>query len=251
MSVEKSVPTHWTKTGNVRWRVALPEPGNSTPVVWDDRVFVTQAVKAQNRRALLCFDRATGKLLWQSGVAYAEPETTHPTNPYASASPVTDGKLVVVWFGSAGLLAYDFDGREVWRRDLGKQQHTWGYGSSPVLHGDRVFLNFGPGERAFLVALDKKTGKTLWQVDAPAGEGNKFGNWSAADMYGSWSTPLVIRAAGRDELIVSWPRKLHAFDPAAGKVLWTCEGETWSIHPRFTPKESWWRWAASAGHRWP
>lgn len=231
VSVDPSPPTHWSKTERVSWRVALPEPGNSTPVVWEDRIFVTQAIKDQNRRMLMCFDRASGKLLWQSGVTYGEAEPTHPTNPYASASPVTDGNLVIAWFGSAGLLAYNMEGHEVWRRDLGKQQHTWGYGSSPILHGDLVFLNFGPGNRAFLIALEKKTGKTLWQVDAPSGQGNQFGNWSAADMYGSWTTPIVIRARDREELVVSWPHEVVAFDPSKGKSLWTCEGLGDLVYP--------------------
>jgi outer membrane protein assembly factor BamB len=188
-------------------------------------------VKQQNRRTLMCFDRASGKQLWQSGVTYGDTEPTHATNPYASASPVTDGKLVIVWFGSAGLIAYDMDGREVWKRDLGVQKHTWGYGSSPVLYGEHVFLNFGPGERAFLVAVNKNTGKTAWQVDAPSGEGTKFGNWTPADMYGSWTTPLVIRSGAREELIASWPRRVSAYDPSSGKLLWTCEGLGDLVYP--------------------
>jgi outer membrane protein assembly factor BamB len=179
----------------------------------------------------MCFDRKSGKLLWQSGVTYSDPEPTHPTNPYASASPVTDGKLVIVWFGSAGLLAYDMEGHEVWRRDLGKQRHTWGYGSSPILHGQHVFLNFGPGERAFLIALEKETGKTVWQVDAPAGQGDQFANWSAADMYGSWTTPIIISAAGREELVVSWPHRVSAFEPSSGNLLWSCDGLGDLVYP--------------------
>jgi outer membrane protein assembly factor BamB len=231
VSIDQSVPTHWSKTERVSWRIALPEPGNSTPVVWGDRIFVAQAVKEENGRTLMCFSRTTGKLLWQSGVTYSEAEPTHSTNPYASASPVTDGKLVIVWFGSAGLLAYDMEGHEVWRRDLGKQRHTWGYGASPILHGDRVFLNFGPGDRAFLIALEKETGKTVWQVDVPSGQGNQFANWSAADMYGSWTTPIVIRVGDREELVVSWPHRVTAFDPASGKALWTCEGLGDLVYP--------------------
>jgi outer membrane protein assembly factor BamB len=231
ISVDQPHSTHWSKTENVLWRVALPEPGNSTPVVWGNRVFVTQALKQQNRRTLMCFDRASGKLLWQSGVTYSEPETTHPTNPYASASPATDGTIVVVWFGSAGMFAYDMEGREVWRRDLGKQRHTWGYGSSPILHGDHVFLNFGPGDRAFLIALDKKTGKTAWQVDAPSGQGNQFANWSANDMYGSWTTPIVIRSGDREGLVISWPHRVSAFAPGSGRLLWTCEGLGDLVYP--------------------
>jgi outer membrane protein assembly factor BamB len=143
--------------------------------------------------------------------------------------------MVVAWFGSAGLAAYDFDGKELWWRDLGKQKHTWGYGSSPVVLGDRVYLNFGPGERAFVVALAKTTGKTIWQVDVPAGQGVKFGNWQPEDMYGSWSTPLLIRASAgsgqREELVVSLPRRVTALDPATGKTLWTCEGLGDLVYP--------------------
>jgi outer membrane protein assembly factor BamB len=225
----------WTKTENVRWRVALPEPGNSTPIVWGDRIFVTQAVAKEGRRTLMCFERKSGKLLWQSGVAYTQPEPSHATNPYASASPATDGKLVVAWFGSAGLLAYDFNGKEIWRRDLGVQKHTWGYGSSPVLHNGRVYLNFGPGVRSFVGAFDLSTGKTIWQMDVPPGKGTKFANWSEADMYGSWATPLPIRVATpsgeRDELIVSLPRRVVALDPASGKVLWSCDGMGDLVYP--------------------
>ena len=227
MTTDLNLPTHWTRTENVRWRVELPEPGNSTPIVWGDRVFVTQPLKSQNRRTLMCFDRATGKLLWQSGLDWTAPEPTHATNPYGSASPVTDGQIVVAWFGSAGMAAYDFNGKELWRRDLGIQKHTWGYGTSPVLYGDRVFLNFGPGDRAFLIALDKRTGKTLWQVDTPRGEGQKHNNWSPADMYGSWTTPLALG----DQLIVSWARQVVAFDQATGKVLWTGEGLGDLVYP--------------------
>jgi outer membrane protein assembly factor BamB len=227
-------PAHWSKTENVRWRTPLPEPGNSTPVVWGNRIFVTQALKKDGRRTVMCFDRASGKLLWQSGVDYSDPEPTHQTNPYASASPVTDGKIVIAWFGSAGMVAYDFNGNQVWRRDLGQQKHTWGYGSSPVIHGDRVYLNFGPGARAFLIALDKNSGKTLWQVDLPPGQGSKFANWSAEDMYGSWSTPLVIKtsAAGdREELIASLPQRVIALDPGTGKTLWKCDGMGDLVYP--------------------
>ena len=224
VSREQDVPTHWTKRDNVRWRTPLPEPGNSTPIVWGNKVFLTQAIEKESRRTLMCFDRGSGKLLWQNGLVLKDPDPTHKTNPHASGSPVTDGERVIAWFGQAGIAAYDFSGKELWRRDLGAQQHVWGYGASPVLHGDRVFLNFGPGERSFLIALDKQSGKTLWQVDFPAGKGAKFANWDPKDMYGTWSTPLLVRAAGRDELILSEPHRVVAYDPSSGKVLWSCDG---------------------------
>jgi len=89
VSQEKTLPVRWSATENVRWRVPLAEPGNSTPIVWGDRIFLTQPVAKENRRTLMCLDRDTGKLLWQSGVTYAEKELSHRTNPYASSSPVT------------------------------------------------------------------------------------------------------------------------------------------------------------------
>jgi outer membrane protein assembly factor BamB len=227
----ESLPTRWSRTENVKWRIDLPGPGNSTPIVWGDRIYLTQP-KPAGVRALLAVHRATGKQLWESSVRWEGDDPTHATNPHASASPATDGERVVAWFGSAGIVAYEAaTGKELWRRDLGRQRHTWGYASSPVIHGDRVFLNFGPGDRAFLVAVDKKTGKTLWQVDEPSGQGIKFANWDPKDMYGSWSTPLVTRDGDRDVLLVTHPRKLAAHDPATGAVLWSAEGMGDLVYP--------------------
>jgi outer membrane protein assembly factor BamB len=221
------VPT----AAKVVWRAPLPEPGNSTPIAVGEKLFLTQARKSAGQRLLLCFDRASGKQLWQAAVSYPDPEPTHETNPYASASPVSDGSIVVAWFGSAGLHAFDLDGKPLWRRDLGVQKHTWGYGSSPVIHGRRVFLNFGPGERSFLIALDKSTGATLWQYDIPKGEGKAFANWAPADMFGSWASPVLINSGAREELLLSLPGRLNAFDPATGKLLWTCAGLGDLIYP--------------------
>jgi outer membrane protein assembly factor BamB len=231
ISSDRAAPLTWSKTENVAWRVALSDPGNSTPIVWGDRIFVTLAERATNRRTLICFDRASGKLLWQSGVTYDGDDPTHQTNPHASASPVTDGERIYVWFGSAGLIAYDFNGKEVWKRDLGRQRHTWGYGTSPVLYGGRLFLNFGPGDRAFLIAIDNATGRTLWQNDIPPGKGEKFANWNAEDMYGSWATPLLIRTEGKDELILPLPRRLVSYDPETGKENWSADGLGGLVYP--------------------
>jgi outer membrane protein assembly factor BamB len=222
---EKNLPLHWSTDENVRWRVPLPERGNSTPIVWGNRIFVTQALEKEGRRTLCCFDRANGKLLWQQGTAYSEKEPTHDTNPQCSSSPVTDGVRVVAWFGSAGLFCYDFVGKELWHRDLGLQRHIWGNGSSPILLGDLCILNFGPGERTFLIAVDKKTGKDVWKVEEPGGHsGEKKPGEAKAEWIGSWSTPIVIKAAGREELILSWPGRVVAFAPKTGKELWTCAG---------------------------
>lgn len=221
---EKGLPTKWSKTEHVKWRVALPERGNSTPIVWKDRVFVTQPVGAQ--RTLMCFDRKDGKLLWQKGVTTKEKEPTHGTNPYCSASPVTDGERVIVSFASDGLFCYDFTGKELWQRtDLGRQIHIWGNAASPVIHGDLCFLNFGPGATTYLLAVDKKTGKTVWKHDEDTGYGMKTPDVKGnAEYIGSWTTPVLMKVEGKDQLLMSWPRRLAAYDPASGKELWTSEG---------------------------
>ena len=121
ISDEKELPTSWSPTNNVRWRVPLPEPGNSTPIVWNDRIFVTQARARQNRRQLMCFARQDGRLLWNEGLTYTEQETTHGSNYYCSTSPVTDGEHVITWFGSAGVHCYDVHGKHLWSRNLGKR----------------------------------------------------------------------------------------------------------------------------------
>ncbi len=138
---------------------------------------------------------------------------------------MTDGERVVAWFGSAGLFCYDLLGKELWRRELGPQKHVWGWGSSPSLDESRCYLNFGPGEPSFLLALDKKTGKEFWRVAEPnADSGEKKPQQEKAVWTGSWSTPFVIKAGGRQELILTWPKRVVAFDPKTGRELWSCAG---------------------------
>ncbi len=225
---EKNLPTEWSPTHNVRWRVELPERGNSTPVIAGDRVFVTQAIASKGERNLMCFLRADGRLLWQKGTIYETKEKTHPSNPYCSASPVTDGQRVIVSFGSAGIFCYDMEGREQWRRDLGRLDHIWGNGPSPVLHGNLCFVYHGPSTAAVLYALDAKTGKTVWQFAEPKwdvkGRTDGFRGRDTGGVEGSFSTPIVIRANGRDELVMSFPQEVRAFDPANGHELWRCGG---------------------------
>jgi len=228
ISPEQDLPLKWSPTENVKWRVALPERGNSTPIVSKQRVFLTQAVGKD--RALMCFDRGTGKLLWQWSVtSRLVDDPTHGTNPYCSSSPVTDGQRIIVWFGSDGLHCLDLSGRKQWSRDLGPQRHIWGYGSSPVIHGNLCFLNFGPGERSSLLAVDKRTGKTVWQHDEDTGYGSPAGSDARggkdnATYIGSWSTPILMPVDGAEQLLLSWPRRVAAYDPQSGRELWTCRG---------------------------
>ena len=242
VSAEQKLPVTWSATENVRWKVKLPAAGNSTPIIWGDRVFITQpndvtkwppkvpdyfaggssagGHAVAEKRSVMCFDRADGKLLWQGDVEYKEPEITHPTNPFCSASPVTDGVRVIAHHGSAGLVCYDFAGKELWKYDTGKLEHLWGTASSPILYGDLCIVWCGPGERQFLVAVDKKTGEKVWETKEPGGDAGI----TTRKFLGSWSTPLIIRVGDEDQLLFAVPFKIKGYDPKTGKELWSSSG---------------------------
>ncbi len=220
-------PVRWSRTEKVRWRAELPEAGNSSPIVWGDSVFVTQAVQDGKRRTVMAFDRQTGKLRWQQGVTRDEADPRHQTNPHCAASPVTDGERVVASFASAGIVAYDFSGKQLWQSDLGKQRHDWGQGSSPVIHGDSVIVYHGPGEFSALHALDKRTGARRWSVTLKEQQPpERFDGFAGKNngQIGTFSTPLVVSANGRDEIVLPAVNRLRGFAPADGRELWTAAG---------------------------
>jgi outer membrane protein assembly factor BamB len=241
-SADKNIPSEWDRTKNVRWKVALPDAGNSTPIIWGDRVFITQASEKKQwppkvpanyaggasagghataeKRSVMCFQRSDGKLLWQKDTIYKEPEITHPTNPFCSASPVTDGERVIAHHGSAGLFCYDFEGKLLWQYDTGKIEHLWGNASSPILHGDLCILWCGPGERQFLIAIDKKTGKKVWETPEAGGDPGI----TSKKFLGTWATPIIARVGERDQLIFPVPFRLSGYDPETGKQLWSAKG---------------------------
>jgi outer membrane protein assembly factor BamB len=210
---EKNVPLKWGEKENVRWKIPAADHGNSTPIVWKDRIFLTQANKGGTVRSLICFDRKDGTQLWKKDVEYKEPEKAWNPTWYCNASPTTDGERVVVCHGSAGVYCYDFTGKELWSRtDLGKWEHAYGNSASPVLYGDTVIQWCGPNEkqgRNFLLAMNKATGKTVWEHD---------------EKDGSWATPVVVKADGQDQLVFGTGPFLKSFDPKTGKELWKCDG---------------------------
>lgn len=223
ISPEKSAPTTWGPDKNIKWKAPLPAGGNSSPIVWGGRVFLTCAEDDKGaRRSLYCFDRADGKQRWVRTVPYDKPDPTHGQNPYAASTPVTDGERVVVWHGSAGVFCYDMEGKELWNHDIGEVRHIWGYASSPVLHGKLVILNVGPGERSFVLALDKHTGEKMWHSAAIEGAEDKSprtGNW-----LGSWSTPVVTKAGGFDVILVPAPARVLGYDARTGRAIFSCQG---------------------------
>jgi outer membrane protein assembly factor BamB len=222
-SSDNKVPLEWGKEKNVRWRAILPQPGNSSPIVSNGRVFVTCAQdKKGMERSVYCFDRQSGKQLWVQTVRWERADPTYPENPYCASTPAADDERVVVWHGSAGLFCYDHEGKQLWTTDLGMFKHIWGYASSPIIHNDRVYLDCGPGARSFVVCLDKTTGKVLWQTDEPGGAPDK--DAQHPEWLGSWGSPVIATVGGREELLVYQPGQVKAYAPDTGEILWTCGG---------------------------
>jgi outer membrane protein assembly factor BamB len=238
LSSEKKAPTVWAPDRNLVWKVSLPQPGNGSPIVVGDRVFVTcPEDPAGLKRSLHCFDRKDGKPLWVKSVDGKSPggdfrSYKHDTNFFSSSTPVSDGRVVVAWHDSAGLHAYDLGGKELWSRDLGVFQHKWGHGSSPILHDGKVILNCGPGVNAFVTALDLGTGKTLWKTDEPqdldparVAEGFSDKNRKGL-VTGSWATPVLATVDGKTQVVVAHATRLVAYDPADGRIVWSCDGNS-------------------------
>jgi outer membrane protein assembly factor BamB len=218
---DRSYVDRWSPSERVKWSVAVPGAGNSSPIVWGDRVFLTTAYNNGAKLAMLAFRRADGKKLWETPLPIDAPEHAHTKNGHASATPVTDGERVYASFGRNGLAAFDLDGRIVWHRKLGPINNYHGAAGSPILYKDRIFLyqDHQPSaeQRGFVAAFDRKTGRTIWQSER-------------AETVG-WGTPVVVRVDDHDELIVSGQRRVAAYDPDTGRELWTVRGNTFEVIP--------------------
>lgn len=240
ISIEKTIPTQWDLSKNIKYKVPVPGLGHSSAIVWGNRIFVTTAVNADPAEAdwqkgfprvdrkldaseiswkVLCYERDSGKILWERTAISRKPVNgRHTKNSYASQTPVTDGAYVFAFFGDQGMYCYDFEGKLIWSRDLGKftMRNNWGMGSSPVLYRNYVIQTCDQETgKSFIVALDKKTGKTAWQVDR--------------DELSSWSTPFLYLEGARPELIVNATKAVRSYDPDTGKLLWECKGPATSI----------------------
>jgi len=213
-------PTEFGPSKNLKWKVELPGNGSGSPVIWENQVFVTSAVpngkSNQFDFRVLAIDRGTGALQWSQSAVVASPhEGTHETNGFASASPCTDGKHVYAYFGSRGLFCYTMDGKLVWQRDFGDMRirNGFGEGSSPTLADNLVIVPWDHEGKSMLFALDKETGKSVWETprDEPT----------------CWATPLVVAdASGRKQIIMNGQTAARGYDLKTGEELWRCGGQT-------------------------
>lgn len=219
-SSETDLPVKWD-AHSVAWKVTLPGHGQSSPIIWGERIFLTTAIDNGRERRVLCVDRTSGKILWQKTAWTGEPEKSHIMNGWASASCATDGQVVVAFFGIGGLHAYSLDGKELWSRNLGEFPGPWGVAACPVIVGDRVIQNCDADENAYLIALDTHSGKTVWKTERPDHRG--------------WSTPIVIGEDGHKELVLNGHDAVRAYDPASGKELWSCRSFNGRGEPTVTP----------------
>jgi outer membrane protein assembly factor BamB len=204
------VPTTWDAS-SVVWKADLPGRGQSSPVVWGGRVFLTAAKDDGRERVVLAVDRANGKPLWERSAWKGEPEKTHKMNGWATPTCATDGTHVWAWFGKAGVHCYTVAGEPVWSRDLGEfaTRNARGVASSPAVVGDVLVVNGDSETDPFLFGLDKSTGKTVWKTARPAAEG--------------YSTPVVVTVGGKPELVLNGDTFVAGYDPTTGKELWRCK----------------------------
>lgn len=235
-SVEKDLPIEWSAQKNLVWKLSLPGPGASSPVVLGKRVFLTcysgYALDPKSpgdmkdlKRHLLCVDRAKGTVLWAKEFEPILPEHTYEGegsyHGYAANTPLTDGERLYVFFGKSGVYCFDLDGKELWHVLVGKGISGWGSGASPMLYKNLLIVNASV-ESGALVALDKLTGKEIWR--AP-----KIGS--------AWNTPILVTPPAEKgatppvELVLSMAGRVAGFDPDAGKELWSAAGHKGYVCP--------------------
>ena len=240
----QALPDRWNPaTGEgILWRTAIPGLAHSSPVVWGDLVFVTSAIssrkdatfkpglygdgdasddRSRHRWMLYAVDKRSGKIRWERAAAEGEPlNKRHIKSTYASASPATDGRIVVAWFGSQGIHAYDLAGGLRWKVDLGRvdigaydiPSYEWGPASSPIIWNGLVILQCDTQADSFLLALDAETGDTVWKTDRHE--------------LPSWGTPTVVTTSAGPELVTNAANFIRGYDPTTGRELWRLGGSS-------------------------
>ena len=241
-----AVPTEWSATKNVAWKVEIPGKGNSSPVIWGDRIFLTTAIPTgsigsagpqrgggrggpgggsgagvEHKFVLMSLDRKTGKSIWERTAKVDKPHEGYHMRygSFASNSPVTDGKHVYAFFGSRGVYCYDFEGKLIWTKDFPPMKMRLGFGEgvAPVLDGNRLILNFDQEDNSHIVVLNKLDGKEIWRA--------------SREEQSAWALPLVIDFNGRKQIVVAATNKVRSYDAATGKLIWECAGLGGNVIP--------------------
>ena len=213
-SLEKNVPVEWSATRNIVWKVPVPGKGHASPVVWGERIFIVTALRQQ--RLLLCLSRSNGDILWQRVVLEAPLEKLHSLNSHASSTPATDGEKVYVSFldhDKMSIAAYDFAGNQMWSVRPGVFSSMHGYSSSPIIWKDKIIVNGDHDGPAYIVALERATGKTIWKTPRP-------------NITRSYCTPIIRHIDGRNQMILSGNLCVASYDPDTGAQHWIIDGPT-------------------------
>lgn len=235
---ESAAPVQWNDGKNIAWRTPIPGRGFSTPVIAGDRLFLTTAVSSggglpaepaaggrrgpgggagagiEHRFVVMAISRSSGKVLWEQTALTAKTHEGYHRRygSFASYAPVTDGKQVWALFGSYGLYCYTVEGKLVWKKEMPalRMRNAFGEGGAPVLAGSRLIVKLDQEAGSFIAVFDKDTGKEIWKRDR--------------DEQSSWSTPLVVKVDGREQIITSATNKVRAYALESGEVVWECGG---------------------------
>ena len=220
VSSEKNLPLKWTAEDNVAWKLAMPAWSGSTPVIWRDRIFLN--VADADALYLWCVDKAKGAVLWKKLLGSGNVKMRKQN--MSSPSPVTDGNSVYVMTGTGILKGFDFNGNELWARDIQKDYGqfglNWGYASSPLLFENSLYVQVLHGMKtddpSYLLRIDTKNGKTLWKVERPTN--------AVRESPDSYSTPGLLRQGKTAEIVITGGDCVTGHDPATGKELWRANG---------------------------
>ncbi len=215
-SGEANVPTKWSANENIAWKTKIDVGGHASPVIFGDRVYVVGADQESRTREIMALDRKTGETIWRKPVLESPLERKHNLNSWASSTPAVDGERIYVSFldqKSMFVAALDLEGNVLWSERPGGFSSVHGYCSSPVLYKDKVLINGDHDGAAYLVALDRATGKTLWKVDRE----NKTR---------SYCTPIIREMAGKTQMLLSGSKCVASYDPDTGARHWILDGPT-------------------------
>lgn len=213
-STETNLPVMWDSIKNIVWKSPVPGIGHSSPIIWENKLFITTAMPYNQEKLLLCYDCKNGHLLWQKTVLQSAFEQKHNDNSYASGTPATDGTLVYISFldgEDVVVTAYDFSGKQIWLQRPGKFYSQHGYSCSPALFEDKVFINGNSQRGSFLAALSKTDGQIIWKIPLK-------------NHAHSFSTPIFRKMAGKMQMIYLGNKEVASYDPDDGSKYWFVNG---------------------------